>query len=591
KLPSSASESESYSNSCNKGSTTTTCSLPSTAVAKFADFMKKTDNEKLHGLLARAVYSSNAPLSITENRHWQEFFKVLRPSFKLPNRKQLGGALLSLKLPVKTRWGSILHCLESLYEAKYILQALVVTEEVQNNLINIDRNIKKYILDEEIFWVQVQKVKEILIPIVKHFTLLESDMPYLSLVIQAFKELHLVFNNLVLHLPIAKKEKENMFTILNKRKTMWINNIHYATNILDPKFRGRDLTNDEYLSGVEFIENFLKNESSISAEDVTSTVKEISDYMCSKGSYSKNFLWNAVNNVDSLTWWQGYCLKTNLAKPGIAILSMPPTSAATERSFSSYSLVHTAKRNRLTVEKAGLLTYVHHNLKLLSDNENEKNNNIYSCTLLEGEGDHKNETERTKPKKTEKVAGSSTATPLSTVRRNNSSYTNKAVSADIDIDELLDDEEEDESIHDQSSESSDNGIMDLESDWHSANERSVSHSQNGPTVVSDTPKATPTPKRKTLSSPSSSLTNAKKIHLSKISSRFTERKNFKDKADNKILLKKLRILNIEEKIKLKELEMKEVEAQYQKQKNEMEHQYIKSRHALQLKVLEEQLRS
>ena len=43
---------------------------------------------------------------------------------------------------------------------------------------------------------------------------------------------------------------------------------------------------------------------------------------------------------------------------------MPASTAATERIFSKYGNVHTNKRNRLTTERAGRLTYVAHNLKL-----------------------------------------------------------------------------------------------------------------------------------------------------------------------------------------------------------------------------------
>lgn len=50
------------------------------------------------------------------------------------------------------------------------------------------------------------------------------------------------------------------------------------------------------------------------------------------------------------------------------ILSLPATSAACERSFSTYANIHTAKRNRLTTSRAGKLVYISQNLKLLTPN-------------------------------------------------------------------------------------------------------------------------------------------------------------------------------------------------------------------------------
>lgn len=45
---------------------------------------------------------------------------------------------------------------------------------------------------------------------------------------------------------------------------------------------------------------------------------------------------------------------------------MPASSAATERSFSVYSHIHSKKRNRLTNDRAAKLLYVSHNENLLN---------------------------------------------------------------------------------------------------------------------------------------------------------------------------------------------------------------------------------
>ena len=69
----------------------------------------------------------------------------------------------------------------------------------------------------------------------------------------------------------------------------------------------------------------------------------------------------SVKNVDCLSWWQAMCKNTQLKYLAVALTS----SAATERSFSTYSFIHTKKRNRLTAQRAGKLMFVAHNNKLL----------------------------------------------------------------------------------------------------------------------------------------------------------------------------------------------------------------------------------
>ena len=54
-----------------------------------------------------------------------------------------------------------------------------------------------------------------------------------------------------------------------------------------------------------------------------------------------------------------------MSKVAARILSLPASSAAVERSFSTYSNIHTKKRNRLTNEHASKIVFIAHNLKLL----------------------------------------------------------------------------------------------------------------------------------------------------------------------------------------------------------------------------------
>ena len=63
-------------------------------------------------------------------------------------------------------------------------------------------------------------------------------------------------------------------------------------------------------------------------------------------------------------------------QPSSYLLRIPLSSASAERNFSSFSTIHTKKRNRLTTSRAEKLVYVYHNLRQLKKNEchaNERN--------------------------------------------------------------------------------------------------------------------------------------------------------------------------------------------------------------------------
>jgi hypothetical protein len=78
---------------------------------------------------------------------------------------------------------------------------------------------------------------------------------------------------------------------------------------------------------------------------------------------------SASGKCTPATWWGGLCSASPLQSTAKKLLTVPPTSAAAERNFSSFATIHTKKRNRLTTDRAGKLVYVYHNLRCLRKTE------------------------------------------------------------------------------------------------------------------------------------------------------------------------------------------------------------------------------
>ena len=138
--------------------------------------------------------------------------------------------------------------------------------------------------------------------------------------------------------------------------------IHFAANLLDPKFRGVNITSEEELLAMECICRVCSSKQL----DIGLVMAELSCFKTSLGGiFTKDFVWEAAKCCPSWIWWQGICSSTKLSSVASSILSLPATSNATERSFSTYGTVHTKSRNRLTIKRASMLAFVRHNLKLL----------------------------------------------------------------------------------------------------------------------------------------------------------------------------------------------------------------------------------
>lgn len=151
-----------------------------------------------------------------------------------------------------------------------------------------------------------------------------------------------------------------------KRKKYGIGKIHLAADLLNPASQGTKLKSVELLDAMDFI-------SEVGDHMALNTIKikeDIADYRDILGLWRRQFIWDGVaeKELSPILWWRGLRGVCVLADVAIRILGAPVTSAATERTFSTFSWIHSKKRNRLATQRAAKLTYISHNWKLLHNN-------------------------------------------------------------------------------------------------------------------------------------------------------------------------------------------------------------------------------
>ncbi|KAG5521605.1 hypothetical protein RHGRI_033985 [Rhododendron griersonianum] len=71
--------------------------------------------------------------------------------------------------------------------------------------------------------------------------------------------------------------------------------------------------------------------------------------------------------MDPKSWWVTYGASAPLLQSvALKLLVQPSSSSCSERNWSTYSFVHSAKRNKMTPKRAEDLVFIHSNLRLLS---------------------------------------------------------------------------------------------------------------------------------------------------------------------------------------------------------------------------------
>lgn len=144
---------------------------------------------------------------------------------------------------------------------------------------------------------------------------------------------------------------------------------------LDPRYRGQLLSeNYPFSTIVEEASKFVNQNSS------GQLAKELLWYNNKTGPFGKSIFWEleVVNNP--IDWWNGLQKEVpTLGNLAIKLMSIPASTAASERNWSNFGFIQNIKRNRLTNERTFKLVSIYANLRLtngqkLSDNmeNNEK---------------------------------------------------------------------------------------------------------------------------------------------------------------------------------------------------------------------------
>ena len=93
----------------------------------------------------------------------------------------------------------------------------------------------------------------------------------------------------------------------------------------------------------------------------------MSHYISGNGAFGTNHANRDRGNLPSLEWWDMHgSVAPQLQHLATQMLSQVVNTSSIERCWSTYSFIHSVKRNRLNVNQARGLVYVHYNLRLLS---------------------------------------------------------------------------------------------------------------------------------------------------------------------------------------------------------------------------------
>ena len=249
-------------------------------------------------------------------------------------------------------------CLDSLQKSKVTLQKLAVLEILEKS--TLKKEVKKTNLDDD-FWNVNEVAVNLLKPLSTAITQLEADIPNLAEMYKLHLNVDLTLGTTFSQfLPLQEQEK--IATILAEKEEFCIKIMHKTAYFLDPRGHGMLLCHEEKVTAIEFICGLAETFSycELLAVDLSSRLRSVFSkewILCYAFFVEKHCRHFSSFLVERLLSNQ------ELSKIASGLLKLPSTTAAVEQSFSCYSNIHTAKRNRLTNDLALKLVFAFQNIQ------------------------------------------------------------------------------------------------------------------------------------------------------------------------------------------------------------------------------------
>ncbi|XLS64947.1 hypothetical protein HN51_024921 [Arachis hypogaea] len=113
---------------------------------------------------------------------------------------------------------------------------------------------------------------------------------------------------------------------------------------------------------VKCLKRYFRNE-----EERRKVNIEFASFSDGRGVFDDHDSLNDIDEVDAKSWWLIHGGKAKFLQPiTLRLLGQPSSSSCCERNWSTYSFIHSLKRNKLKPKCAENLVFVHTNLRLLS---------------------------------------------------------------------------------------------------------------------------------------------------------------------------------------------------------------------------------
>ncbi|CAN6707289.1 unnamed protein product [Malus baccata var. baccata] len=240
--------------------------------------------------------------------------------------------------------------------------------------------VKQKILDEY-FWEKIDYILFFTAPIYEVIRMADTDKPCLHLVYEWWdamieKVKAAIYRNERKALHEKKQLFDMVYRILLERWTKSSTPLHYPSQVAP--HRDVELTTERKKCF----------ERSFSNEEIRRSINvEYASFSMCLNDFGAIDSMNDRFHLEPVMWWIVHGASTpSLQSIALKLLGQPCSSSCCERNWSTYSFIHSLRRNKITPQRAEDLVFVHNNLRLLSRNSATYKEGISQLWDVGGDG-------------------------------------------------------------------------------------------------------------------------------------------------------------------------------------------------------------
>ncbi|XP_058180780.1 uncharacterized protein LOC131299188 [Rhododendron vialii] len=285
---------------------------------------------------------------------------------------------VSLKLlsVAKTRFASSIVMLRRFKLIKQGLQSMVISTQWNSHREEQGASFVRETLLNGKWWDKVDYILSFTAPIYDMLRECDTDKPTLHLIYDMWDNMIekvkcVIYKHEEKHL----EDESEFYDVVHKIR--WNKNntpLHCLAHALNPRYYS-DIWLEEDPKQVpphkdEEVTNERKKCLKWYLNDSTERTKanmEYAKFSTKEGSFSDVDSIEDRYNMDPHSWWVIHGASAPILQTlALKILTQPSSSSCCERNWSTYSFIHSLRRNKMTPQRAEDLVYIHSNLRLLS---------------------------------------------------------------------------------------------------------------------------------------------------------------------------------------------------------------------------------